>query len=260
MSKNKIVATLALCAMTIPCLAEIRTRTTTLYGVEEGSRSSKITICHHAKSDGFWETISVSSKSLSKHMRHNDCIIDDGIDCTVDRCDATVGCVHQADDSVCDDGIFCNGDESCGPEGCEVVSACPPDSLECGHQECDEDNDACVIIPDHSDCGPCSRCNDEGTCEPPDCGACCQSNGSCLDRTVESECAGSGHTYLGDGTTCESSDNTTCPIGACCAFGSCQDKDGGAFFTETYCEGGGGSYLGDGITCGLTSCPQVVGP
>ena len=62
MSKNKLTTMIMLCVMTIPCLADTRTRATTQGGVEEGSRSGKITICRRAKSDNFWETIAVSRK------------------------------------------------------------------------------------------------------------------------------------------------------------------------------------------------------
>jgi hypothetical protein len=60
-----------------------------------------------------------------------DCVIDDGIACTVDYCDPYTGCVHRPDDAVCDDGAFCKGTETCGASGCETVSACPPIVLEC---------------------------------------------------------------------------------------------------------------------------------
>lgn len=129
----------------------------------------KIMVCHLAKSDGFFEPVEVSTRSLKRHLGHGDCVIDDGVDCTIDVCDPDAGCLHIPDDSVCDDGVFCNGVESCSADGCVALSACPPVQLECGLQACDEENDACVIIPNDAECddaNPCTTdvCTDAGTC------------------------------------------------------------------------------------------------
>src|SRR5277367_3041499 len=44
----------------------------------------------------------------------------DGIDCTFDTCDQSLGlCRNIPDDSKCQDGVYCNGFETCQPKhGC----------------------------------------------------------------------------------------------------------------------------------------------
>ena len=59
---------------------------------------------------------------------------DDGIACTMDRCDtASGGCLNEATDAICDDGLFCNGPEVCGAAGCG-----PGTPVDC------DDGDACT--------------------------------------------------------------------------------------------------------------------
>jgi len=66
---------------------------------------------------------------------------DDGITCTVDRCDSNGRCVYQPDDSTCtQDSDFCNGPEVCDPvSGCQSAgnpcsepSACDNTAQSCG--------------------------------------------------------------------------------------------------------------------------------
>ena len=81
---------------------------------------------------------------------------DDGIDCTVDRCDgATDACAVTADHGVCDDGAVCDGDEVCDtsrgciegtPVDCSDGVACTTDrclepSAMCEHLGSDADGD-----------------------------------------------------------------------------------------------------------------------
>lgn len=59
----------------------------------------KVDICHLEEETGLFEPLNVSSRSAAAHLAHGDCLIDDGIDCTVDSCDPQLGCVH--DDDAC---------------------------------------------------------------------------------------------------------------------------------------------------------------
>ncbi len=71
---------------------------------------------------------------------------DDGIACTVDDCDAVLGCVHAPLDALCSDGVFCNGPEDCAL-GVGCVAALPPacgDADACTTDSCDEGLDRCV--------------------------------------------------------------------------------------------------------------------
>src|SRR5215831_14961660 len=95
----------------------------------------------------------------------------DGIDCTTDVCDPTLGlCRFTANDSLCDDGVFCNGVERCNPRlGCRPG---PPkscsDSTPCTIDSCDEATHSCVQKPRDIDgdgdpdanCEPGHDCND----------------------------------------------------------------------------------------------------
>ncbi|RMG17300.1 MAG: hypothetical protein D6729_09400, partial [Deltaproteobacteria bacterium] len=75
---------------------------------------------------------------------------DDGVPCTVDRCDeATDACVSTADDALCDDGSFCNGTEVCDPAaGC--MPGTPPscdDGDACTLDACDDAAGGCLHTP-----------------------------------------------------------------------------------------------------------------
>jgi hypothetical protein len=94
---------------------------------------------------------------------------DDGVDCTVDRCDATQdACVHAADDSACDDGRFCNGLETCdAAQGCQEGAApdCS-DGVGCTLDSCDAAFDACVNAPDDGACDNGLFCDGAEMCNP----------------------------------------------------------------------------------------------
>lgn len=69
-------------------------------------------------------------------------------------------------------------------------------------------------------------------------GACCYSDGSCIDDVAEADCSGS---WLGNASTCGE-----CLSGACCAAdGSC---------SQATADGCAGNYQGDGTDCGSVTC------
>jgi hypothetical protein len=79
---------------------------------------------------------------------------DDGIACTDDRCDLSVGlCRHAALDVRCDDGLFCTGVERCDlVKGCVTTPRSCADSISCTHDLCDETTDSCAHDPDDALC------------------------------------------------------------------------------------------------------------
>ena len=96
---------------------------------------------------------------------------DDGLACTLDRCDATFGrCRNTPDDASCQDGSYCNGVEKCDqklgcrlgdPVGCSDENACTLDQCieatkSCSHAPRDADGDG---DPD-AHCGG-GDCNDQ---------------------------------------------------------------------------------------------------
>ncbi|MEE2755170.1 MAG: DUF4215 domain-containing protein [Myxococcota bacterium] len=95
-------------------------------------------------------------------------ILDDGVACTVDRCDEeTDQIIHQADASRCDDGLFCNGIEVCDLRfGCQA--GVPPDvddSVDCTIDTCDEVSDQLSHIPSNDVCNDGLFCNGVEFCD-----------------------------------------------------------------------------------------------
>jgi len=125
---------------------------------------------------------------------------DDGNACNgMETCDAANDACVPGEPLVCDDGVFCNGIDICDPQyGCVGVNACPPVSLQCGHQECDEVNDQCIIVSDDGECDDQKDCTDDvcnefGECEfiPNDANS-CDDGDVCttLDKCDNGECVG----------------------------------------------------------------------
>nr|MBP6834569.1 putative metal-binding motif-containing protein [Deltaproteobacteria bacterium] len=127
---------------------------------------------------------------------------DDGVECTVDRCDPATGtCASAADTARCDDGRFCNGAETCDAmRGCVagVAPACN-DGVACTTDRCDDAMRRCVYTPNPSACtapGPCvtAACDPMMGCRnTPIAGYCdsyCATGASCSLST--GQCAGGG--------------------------------------------------------------------
>ncbi|MEK6676181.1 MAG: VWA domain-containing protein, partial [Planctomycetota bacterium] len=92
----------------------------------------------------------------------------DSVSCTVDGCDeATDTCTHIPNDGACNDGLYCNGVETCHPTlGCQAgTSPCPPDSVDCTMDGCDEATDTCTHAPNHAACNDSLYCNGVETCD-----------------------------------------------------------------------------------------------
>jgi len=125
-------------------------------------------------------------------------VCDDANACTVDACDAVLGCGHVS--ISCDDGNGCNGVETCVPaNGC--VAGTP---LSCN------DGDACNGV---ETCNPASGCvaGIPKVCAAPEP---CRGAGTCD--------SGSGlcsYPPLADGTTCD--DGSVCSNGDACLGGVC---------------------------------------
>ncbi|MCZ7681702.1 MAG: putative metal-binding motif-containing protein [Sandaracinaceae bacterium] len=131
---------------------------------------------------------------------------DDGIECTIDRCELGE-CVNEPDDGRCLDGDRCHpaagcreactGDEECddgrwctGTEVCEMercVSVSPPDcddGIACTVDGCDDDVEACTHEATDSLCDDGDVCNGAETC---DVASGC-ATGTPLDCDDESDC------------------------------------------------------------------------
>ncbi|MDH5493752.1 MAG: hypothetical protein OEY14_17495 [Myxococcales bacterium] len=116
---------------------------------------------------------------------------DDGISCTLDRCDeearacasipddtrcdaasscdATVGCLGRAcdGDAGCDDGNFCNGEERCVDGRCALGAPIDcDDGVACTADLCDGPSRRCVHFGQDSLCNDRRFCNGEERCVP----------------------------------------------------------------------------------------------
>jgi hypothetical protein len=148
---------------------------------------------------------------------------DDGVDCTVDTCDAdTDGCINVASNGLCDDGLFCNG-----MEWCDVMTGCQAGTDPCPGEECDEELDTCPLT-----------------------GACCNGTGGCQDDSDQAFCEQfTGFSYAGDGTECV---DGVCDLGACCVAGQCEETVVGVCTNQ-----GGDFFVGE--SCGTFTCPAATG-
>jgi hypothetical protein len=175
---------------------------------------------------------------------------DDGELCTVDGCDAVLGCqnIPLADGSPCADGDLCNGDETCQTGTC--TAGTPPncdDGNICTGDSCDPAL-GCQNTPvtDGTSCADGDLCNGAETCQA----------GSCLP---------------GSPLTCN--DGDVCTTDSCDAVLGCQTapapdgtpcNDGDVCSTLDQCAAGicgGGSPLDcdDGNPCTADSCDSVLG-
>ncbi len=126
---------------------------------------------------------------------------DDGVECTVDRCDAASdACAHAVDDAFCDDGLFCNGDEACDAVR-DCVDGAPPvcdDGVPCTIDTCDPGIDDCLFLPDDAACDNGVFCDGDEWCDPVDgCVAggepcpnqfCRESDDRCVDCLSDADC------------------------------------------------------------------------
>lgn len=135
---------------------------------------------------------------------------DDGVPCTLDRCDPELArCRNSPDDSQCLDAVYCDGLEVCDrrlgciegePIACSdkdtcTIDACDEVSLTCSHVPRDADSDG---DPDHN-CGG-QDCNDTdpsvaGTL-PEVCGN--QLDDDCDGELDETDCSQVSHDDCGD--------------------------------------------------------------
>jgi len=175
-------------------------------------------------------------------------VCDDGVDCTIDRCDDQNGaCLHLVDDTYCDNGVFCDGEEAC-----DAVRGCMSSVSPCTDTVCDEAQGRCVDCLDDADCddgvdctqdtcdrrpGNCTfapddaRCDDFDACTTDRCDAagcvfepiteCCTGDAQCDDGNpcTDDLCEAGRCVIHNNNTACDDDDactrNDTCAGGAC---------------------------------------------
>jgi hypothetical protein len=184
---------------------------------------------------------------------------DDGFVCNgLEVCDLIKGCIHQSL-SICDDGVFCNGFEECDDVSCFAGTAPTiDDGLPCTLDACNEAVGAVVHVPDDALCGdeaPCTLdlCDPEVGCVNPaqpcdDVDAC--TTGSCVDDV--------GCVYAD--VSCD--DQDACTVDSCDGVSGCLYEvvicDDGDPCTEDFCLASFGCVFGapcnDGDACTVDGC------
>lgn len=126
---------------------------------------------------------------------------DDGIDCTLDTCDASLGCVHSPNDAACDDANPCTTD-ACNPaSGCVHTNNTAP---------CN-DNNPCTTL-DACSGGACAG-------GPP---ASCDDSNVCTDDSCN---PGTGCVHTNNTAACD--DGSACTTGDVCSGGICSGPSAG---------------------------------
>ena len=168
---------------------------------QTAATADKVTICHKSGPVKY-DQITVAPRALPAHLAHGDCEVDDGVSCTVDRCDTILGCVHAPDNGACDDGDACTSDS------CDPATGCVYTPISC------DDGDACTT----DSCDPVTGCRNT---DIPTCGACCLPDDSCLDLSAD-ECTAQGGEPQGAGTDCATTQCCIPPFGTgCTTFADC---------------------------------------
>ena len=174
-------------------------------------------------------------------------LCDDGIACTMDRCDEdSDSCVYETDDSFCDDGAWCNGAETCdATNGCQdgVAPNCD-DGVDCTIDICDEDADECMHVTDDSVCDDGAWCNGDETCDATN--GCqdgvapnCDDGVDCTEDICDEDADACMHT----------TDDSVCDDGAWCnGAETCDDVNG--------CQAGTSPDCNDGVDCTVDSCDE----
>ena len=151
----------------------------------------------------------------------------DGVDCTVDFCNAsTEEFEHVPNDFFCpDDGLFCNGSPTCDVLlDCVADPVLIDDGVSCTADSCDEVNDTVIHTPVHSSCDDAQFCNGAEVC---DLGLGCQ-NGVApnIDDGVactQDSCDETNDVIVNDPDDSACDDSDACTTDSCDASLGCQE-------------------------------------
>lgn len=155
---------------------------------------------------------------------------DDSNSCTDDACDATKGCVHQANTKTCDDGDACTGKDTCNGGKCVVVDISKgcDDGNPCTDDSCDKLN-GCVTQANTAKCEDGNACTSGDSC----------SNGVCSGKEI-CECKGD--------VDCAGKSKNLCAGELVCKAGTCAVD----LAKEITC-------ADDGNACTTTACDSAKG-
>jgi hypothetical protein len=170
----------------------------------------------------------------------------DGVGCTLDSCDPTMGCQHVTSDAICDDHLVCNGIEMCNATlGCQAGAplVCS-DAFGCTADSCSEAAGGCLHVPNDTLCSDGQLCNGAETCvigagcqagAPPSCSdgiactldACSSGANACTHTPMDALCS--------NGSFCDGVESCSATLG-CVAGTPVNCNDGLACSTDTCVE------------------------
>jgi cysteine-rich repeat protein len=178
--------------------------------------------------------------SAGSCMAMGDFVCDDENPCTVDACDAELGCVFTANDAQCDDGNACTIQDTCVDKLCKGLETLPCDDGEaCTVDYCDavagcstkgipgpcSDDDVCTV---GDVCG-------EGACQPGPESLLCDDGNGCTNDSCDPQV---GCIYVANQAPCDDAnactDTDTCTEGTC--LGEDITCDDGDLCTDDSCD------------------------
>ena len=208
--------------------------------------------------------------SCSATCRLESC--DDHDPCTVDSCDAVLGCLNVPKNAgdPCDDGDACILDETCNAEGQCVGTPkqCDDGNVCDGAETCDPSSGACVSGVALA-CGDGNPCTDDA-CDPVV---------GCTHANNAASCDDGDACTLGDtcsGGFCQAGTPKDCPTGQVCVAGACSEQlcgsaadcpdDGDACNGVTHCDAALGCVTTPAVACeddtvcnGVATCNPATG-
>ena len=180
--------------------------------------------------------------------------VDDGDACTIESCDAVLGCVRDAvaNGDPCDDGDACTSGSTCTAGACGGGSAitCADDGNPCTAESCDPlTGCASTAVMNGTSCDDGNACTSSTSCNMGTCGGgtatdCPDDANPCTAPLCDPATGACGFTNVVDGTGCD--DGNPCTAATVCSAGAC---------------GGGGATtcVDDGNPCTIESCDPVTG-
>jgi FOG: WD40-like repeat len=151
----------------------------------------------------------------------------DGNPCTIDACDPTLGCTHEASTDPCDDGDACTTGDVCSD------GACVGEPIDCDDGNgCTEDTCNPFVGCKHDKAPSGTPCDDGDPCTAADAcqaGVCvglaptnCDDGSPCTKDTCDTAQGGCVHTAAGVTVPCDDGDK--CTWGDTCAGVACKGK------------------------------------
>lgn len=192
--------------------------------------------------DGISCTMDICDASVGCIYIPDNLLCNDGNPCTSDVCGVNSGCLYVNNSASCNDGIYCNGSDSCSDGSCSVHSGdpCPgPDGDGDCSESCSEASDNCTA--NDSNGSVCSG----GLCE----------NGVCLPLVPllcysDEDCSTGYHcdsaicqANLANGGSCD--EDSDCASGYC-GNGICADPSVSGCASDSDCD--------DQDSCTIDTC------